>query len=102
MPSTSQPDTGRLAAVYEKRDNEGRFTDQRFVIEFDEDTDGRHIAEIPALPGITAYGATSEEAALNATIIALRVLADRLEKSEASDLEVAIVGSMFADGTEGK
>jgi predicted RNase H-like HicB family nuclease len=31
-------------------------------IEFDRETDGRWIAEVPALPGVMAYGAAQDEA----------------------------------------
>ncbi len=31
-------------------------------IEFDQEVDGRWIAEIPSLPGVMVYGATEEEA----------------------------------------
>lgn len=51
-------------------------------IEFDRETDGRWIAEIPDLPGTMAYGATQEEATSRVKAIALRVLADRLEHAE--------------------
>ncbi len=55
-----------------------------FTIELERETDGRWIAEIPALPGVLAYGATEAEAFAAAEALALRVLADRLEHGEAS------------------
>jgi predicted RNase H-like HicB family nuclease len=55
----------------------------RFVIEIEREVDGRWIAEIPALPGVLAYGATREEAVARAKALALRVLAERLERGEA-------------------
>jgi predicted RNase H-like HicB family nuclease len=51
-------------------------------IEIEQEEDGRWIAEIPALPGIMAYGANPEEARSKATALALRALADRLEHGE--------------------
>lgn len=51
-------------------------------IETDRETDGRWIAEVPALPGCWAYGATRREAVANAEALALRVLAERLEHGE--------------------
>ncbi len=51
-------------------------------IEFDQETDGRWIAEIPALPGVMAYGTTREEARAKVEALALRTLADRLEHGE--------------------
>ena len=52
-------------------------------IEIEQEDDGRWIAEIPALPGVVAYGSKPEEARSKATALALRVLADRLEQARA-------------------
>jgi predicted RNase H-like HicB family nuclease len=41
--------------------------------------DGRWIADIPALPGVTVYGRTRKQALASAEALALRVIADRLE-----------------------
>ena len=49
-------------------------------IEFEREDDGRWIAEIPSLPGVMAYGATKEEAASKVEAIALRVVADEIER----------------------
>jgi predicted RNase H-like HicB family nuclease len=51
-------------------------------IEVEREDDGRWIAEIPELPGVMAYGNKQEEAISKAQILALRVLADRLEHGE--------------------
>ena len=48
-------------------------------IEFDHEDDGRWIAEIPALPGVMAYGASQKEAQAKVEALALRTLADRLD-----------------------
>ena len=48
-------------------------------IEIEREDDGRWIAEIPQLPGVLAYGANPDEASARAEILALRVLAERLE-----------------------
>lgn len=48
----------------------------------DREEDGRWIAEIPELPGVMAYGSTRREAIANAEILALSVLADRIEHGE--------------------
>jgi predicted RNase H-like HicB family nuclease len=55
----------------------------KFIIEMEREADGRWIAEVIALPGVLAYGATRDEAIAKAEILALRVLADRLEHGEA-------------------
>ncbi|MHB1514923.1 MAG: type II toxin-antitoxin system HicB family antitoxin [Acidiferrobacteraceae bacterium] len=51
-------------------------------IELEREDDGRWIAEIPALPGVMAYGGDQGEAMRRAEVLALRVLADRLEHGE--------------------
>ena len=53
-----------------------------FTLEFEQETDGRWIAEVPELPGVLAYGATKDEALSKAEALALRVLAERLEQQE--------------------
>lgn len=54
----------------------------KFELECEREDDGRWIAEVPQLPGVLAYGATADEAMSKAEILALRVLADRLEHGE--------------------
>lgn len=51
-------------------------------IEIEREEDGRWIAEVPALPGVLAYGITVDEARTRVTALALRVIADRLEHGE--------------------
>jgi len=55
--------------------------------ETDREDDGRSIAEIPALPGVMVYGGTKAEAVAKVKAMALRVIADRLEYSEAAPSE---------------
>jgi predicted RNase H-like HicB family nuclease len=55
----------------------------RLTIEFEQEEDGRWIAEIPELPGVMVYGETQAAAAQHARALALRVLADRVEAGEA-------------------
>ncbi|GHU39525.1 hypothetical protein FACS1894190_04600 [Spirochaetia bacterium] len=50
-----------------------------FIIEFEQEDDGRWIAEIPELPGVMAYGTTRIHAGEKAKALAFRVLADRIE-----------------------
>ncbi len=54
----------------------------RFQIDIEREEDGRFIAEIVALPGVMAYGATETEAVSRVEALALRVVADRLEHGE--------------------
>lgn len=59
-------------------------------IELEQEDDGRWIAEVPQLPGVLAYGATADEAATKAEILALRVVAERLEHAESKPIEISI------------
>ena len=54
------------------------------IIEFDREDDGRWIAEVVGLPGVLAYGETRQEAESLVQAIALRVIADRLERDKAT------------------
>jgi predicted RNase H-like HicB family nuclease len=51
-------------------------------IEFEHEDDGRWITDIPALPGVMAYGATRAEARSKVENLSLRTLSDRLEHGE--------------------
>jgi predicted RNase H-like HicB family nuclease len=51
-------------------------------IEFEKETDGRWIAEIPNLPGVMAYGTTKQEALRKVRAVALRTLADTVENGK--------------------
>ena len=53
------------------------------TIELEREDDGRWIGEVPALPGVLAYGATRDEAVARVQALALRVVAERLEHGEA-------------------
>lgn len=53
-----------------------------FQIEFEREDDGRWIAEIPELPGVMAYGSTRTEAESKVQSLALRVVADKLEREQ--------------------
>ena len=60
-----------------------------FTIEVETETDGRWIAEIPAISGAMVYGETREQAISKVKALALRIIADRLEHGETSpDLNV--------------
>lgn len=53
-----------------------------FTVEYEREEDGRWLAEVVEMPGVLAYGGTSDEAIAKAQALALRVLADRLEHGE--------------------
>jgi len=61
-----------------------------FTIEHEREEDGRWLAEVPGLPGVLAYGATADEAMAKAEVLALRVLAERLEHNEAKPQPISI------------
>ena len=63
----------------------------QFTLEIEREEDGRWLAEVPQLPGVLAYGATSAEAMAKAEVLALRVLAERLEHGEAKPVSISFV-----------
>jgi predicted RNase H-like HicB family nuclease len=60
----------------------------KLTIEFEQEADGRWIAEVPELPGVLVYGDTQAKAAQNARALAFRVLADQIEAGEIDALAV--------------
>jgi predicted RNase H-like HicB family nuclease len=50
-----------------------------FKVEIEQETDGRWIAEVLELPGVMAYGGSTDEARAKVQALALRVVAERLE-----------------------
>ena len=67
----------------------------KFNVELDREEDGRWLADVPALPGVMAYGTSREEALTSVEALALRVLADRLENGEvgAEPMSVSFVAA---------
>lgn len=55
----------------------------KLKVELEREEDGRWIAEVQELAGVMAYGPTREEALARVEVLALRVIADRLEHGEA-------------------
>jgi predicted RNase H-like HicB family nuclease len=64
----------------------------QYSIEFEQEQDGRWIAEIRSLPGVLAYGSTRREAESRVEALALRVIADRIERESTttSSVEFAV------------
>lgn len=54
----------------------------KLVIEIEQESDGRWIAEVPELPGTLAYGPTRDRAIASVEALALRVLAERIDSGE--------------------
>jgi predicted RNase H-like HicB family nuclease len=46
----------------------------QFPIEVEQETDGRWIAAIPVVPGVMAYGVTSEQAIAQVKVLILQVM----------------------------
>jgi len=65
--------------------------DLRFNIETEREHDGRWIAEIADIPGVLAYGRTENRAKANAYALALRVIADRVEKSKTVPESISLI-----------
>ena len=61
-----------------------------FNIEYEQEADGRWLAEVPQLPCVLACGASAEEAMAKAQVLALRVLAERLEQQETRAINISI------------
>ena len=61
-----------------------------FAIECEVEDDARCLAEAPQLPGVLAYGSTRDEAMAKAQVLALRVLAERLEHGESRPESISI------------
>lgn len=57
-------------------------SDQSFTIEFEQEENGKWLAEVPELPGVMTYGDTREDAEVKVTALALRVIADRTEQAK--------------------
>jgi len=49
-------------------------------IEYEQEDDGRWIAEVMEIPGVVVYGSTPDEAKAKAQALALRVLAHNTPK----------------------
>lgn len=62
----------------------------KYTLECEREDDGRWLAEVSQLPGVLAYGASANEAMAKAEVLALRVLAERLEHGESKPQEINI------------
>ncbi len=51
----------------------------KFNIEYEIETDGRWIAEIPSIPGAMVYGNTQKEAAAKVLELAIKAIADDID-----------------------
>jgi predicted RNase H-like HicB family nuclease len=60
----------------------------QLTLEIEQESDGRWLAEVPELPGVMAYGQSPDEAMQRAEVLALRVMADRIEHREATAVAI--------------
>lgn len=60
------------------------FSVMNLTIEYEQEDDGRWLAEVIELPGALAYGESRAEAVARVKTLALRVLADRIEHGEST------------------
>ena len=59
-------------------------------IEYEQETDGRWLAEVPEIPGVLTYGGSANEAMAKAEILALRALAEQIETGESQPIPIQI------------
>jgi predicted RNase H-like HicB family nuclease len=59
-------------------------------LECEQEVNGRWIAEVPELPGVLSYGDSATDAISKAEILALRVIADRLENGESEPVSISL------------
>lgn len=60
------------------------------TLEIEQENDGRWLAEVPQLPGVLAYGAAREGAMAKAQVLALRILAERIENGESTPVSLRL------------
>ncbi len=65
-------------------------------MEFDRESDGRWLADIPSLPGVMAYGSSREDAFSRVKALALHVLADMIEHGELPEPPDSVVFTQAA------
>ena len=73
---------GRVRFCYNK--SRERQNEMKFTVEYEQEEDGRWLAEVKELPGVLAYGKDPDDATAHAQALALRVIADRLENGESA------------------
>lgn len=61
------------------------------TVEYELEEDGRWLAEVLELPGVLVYGQTANEAVARVQALALRVLADQIERGERDPAPMSIL-----------
>ena len=62
----------------------------QLTLTVEREEDGRWIAEVPELPGVLVYGVSESAAMAKAEVLALRVLAERIEHGEAAPVPFSL------------
>jgi predicted RNase H-like HicB family nuclease len=60
-----------------------------FALNCEQEVDWRWIAEVPELSSVLSYGDSAADSMSTAEILALRVIADRLENSELEPVSIS-------------
>lgn len=71
----------KKTGLYLKRERQEAM---KFTVEYEQEDDGRWLAEVKEIPGVLTYGKDPDDAVARAQALALRVIADRLENGEAA------------------
>jgi predicted RNase H-like HicB family nuclease len=80
--TVKSPKLGSPAKKAKKDHAHLRANAANLAIQIEKEEDGRWIAEIEQLPGVTAYGRSRADAIARVQALALRVIADRLDHGE--------------------
>ncbi len=80
------------AAVLQSQPNSfaRRMRSMNLNLEAEQEEEGRWLAEVLELPGVMAYGASSDEAMVKAEALAFRALAEQLEHAEVSPFPITL------------
>jgi predicted RNase H-like HicB family nuclease len=70
-----------------------RSSQMNFVVELEQEKDGRWIAEVVQIPGALAYGKSRQDALARVEAVALRVIAEKLDQGE---IQADLVSVSFA------
>jgi len=62
-----------------------RQADMTFTIEYEQEEDGRWLAEVKEFPGVTAYGEDPEEAVAHVEALVIKEVIGRLDKGQNVD-----------------
>lgn len=77
-----------LSCCYDDRSCE---CEMDFTLECEQEVDRRWIAEVPELLGVLSYGNSAADAMSRAEILALCVIAERLEHGESEPVSISLL-----------